>query len=340
MQQIGDLIQGQVVGDPTLEITALASIEDAQSGELTYLAPPRKASAMAESKASAVITRELLETDKAQIICETPALAFARVLAHWYPTSKPTAGISDQAVVEEDVSLGNNITLSPYVVLSTGVRIGEESVLYPGVVVGAGCEIGANCILYPNVILYAGTVLGDRVTVHAGTVIGADGFGYTQDEQGAHFKVQHIGKVVIEDDVEIGANSCIDRAKFKETRIRRGTKIDNLVQIGHNCEIGEDTILVSQVGVSGSCKIGNQVALGGQVGISQHVTIGDRVGVMAQSGVMDDIPANTIQAGSPSLPHKDYGRSTVLIKKLPKLAAQIRELEKRLEAIENRTSKS
>lgn len=336
LKEVADLIGGIVKGDELMEITGARGIESAGKGQITYLAKARQVEKLLPCKASAVIVEKEIATDKAQIIVGNPALGFARLLDRFYPDSRLAPRIDPKAVVGENVRLGRNVTLSAFVSLADNVSIGDDTVLYPGVVVGEGSSIGRHCTLYPNVVLYHGTVVGDHVTLHAGVVIGADGFGYVPDEKGCHYKIKQIGRVVIEDHVEIGANSCIDRASMGDTLIKKGTKIDNMVQIAHNCTIGEHNIIVAQAGIAGSCTFGHHVVIGGQVGIADHVNIGDNVGLLSQSGVFRDIESDSVYGGSPAVPQKEYARQVSCTQKMPDLAKKIKDLESRLAAIEKK----
>ena len=231
--------------------------------------------------------------------------------------------------------LGENVTLSAGVCIGENVSIGNDVVLYPNVVIGNDCKIDDYCTLHPNVTLYRNTEMGRHVIVHAGTVIGADGFGYTLDEKGCHYKINQFGRVVIEDFVEIGANSCIDRAAMDTTLIKAGTKIDNLVQVAHNCTVGNHSILVAQVGLAGSCRLGHHVVLAGQVGLADHVTLGNQVTVTAKSGTFRDLENNAVVSGWPAVPTGTWKRYVATLPKLPDLARKVKELESRLREIEN-----
>ena len=224
--------------------------------------------------------------------------------------------------------------MSAGVCVGDDVEIADNVVLYPGVVVGDRCRIGSHTTLYPNVTLYDDTELGSRVTLHAGVVIGADGFGYTLDEKAAHYKISQIGRVVIEDDVEIGANSCVDRASMGVTLIKKGTKIDNLVQVAHNCTVGEHSILVAQVGLAGSCTLGHHVVLAGQVGVADHVTLGDQVTLTARSAALRSIESNKVYGGTPAVPLGEWKKYVTALPKLPDLVRKVRDLEARLKEIE------
>jgi len=248
--------------------------------------------------------------------------------------------VDPRAVIGPEVKLGDNVTVSALVSIGAGSVVGDESVLHPGVVVGEGCHSGHHVAIRPNVTLYAGTVIGNHVVLHAGAVVGADGFGYTLDEKGRHHKIPQVGRVVIDDHVEIGANTCIDRAALGVTRIREGVKIDNLVQVAHNCTGGAHSILVAQVGLAGSCTLGHHVVLAGQVGLADHVTIGDQAILSAQSGTFRDIEAGGVYGGSPGVPLAAWKKYVTVLPKLPEIAKKVRELDARLNAIENETPPS
>ena len=334
LQEIAERLGGTVEGDGSLEITGVNGMELAEHGQITFLADKKFKSQLKTSNASAVIVPQSMETEKAQIIHPSPALAFAKLLKEFHPEPRPQPGVDDNASIAEDVQLGKEVTISAFVSIGRDVVIGDNTVLHPGVVVHEGCRIGDNVTLFANVTLYRNTIIGNDVILHAGVVIGADGFGYTPDEKGRHVKINQVGRVVIQDHVEVGANTCIDRAAFGETVIGKGTKIDNLVQIAHNCDIGPHSIIVSQAGIAGTCKLGHHVVLAGQVGLADHVTLGDQVIVAAQSGVNKNLPEPGFYGGSPAISAMTWKRYTTLLPKLPELSRKIQELEKRLNAIE------
>jgi UDP-3-O-[3-hydroxymyristoyl] glucosamine N-acyltransferase len=264
-----------------------------------------------------------------------PSLGFARALALLHPPDSPASGIHPSAVISPDATVDSTASIGPLCVVDAGAQVGSGTSLLAQVHVGRDVRIGSDCRLFPQVTLRDGIRLGDRVVVHSGAVIGADGFGYARD--GARYvKIPQVGRVVVEDDVEIGANVTIDRATLGETRIGRGTKIDNLVQIAHNVQVGEDTVIVAQVGISGSTRIGSRVTLAGQAGIVDHLTIGDDVIVGAQSGVSKDIPAGSIVLGSPAIPHGEFKRQYASLAGLPALRKLVRAMERRLEELERR----
>jgi len=328
-------VGGEIRGDGSLAITGACSLEMARAGDITFLAHKKYLPALEKSQASAVLVENEIETDKAQVVVGKPALAFARLLTAFHPQARPKPGIDPRAVVGEGVKLGKDVSIAALAVVGQGAVLGDGVVLHPGAVVGEGCHIGHHSTLHPHVTLYAGTVLGNHVTLHAGVVVGADGFGYILDEQGRHFKIPQVGRVVIDDHVEVGANTCIDRAAFGDTRIKQGTKIDNLVQVAHNCTVGEHSILVAQVGLAGSCTLGHHVVLAGQVGLADHVTVGDQAILSAQSGTFRDIEAGGVCGGSPAVPLASWKKYVTVLPKLPELARKVRELEARLMAIEN-----
>jgi len=274
LEKIAALVGGVLKGDGSIEISDVRGIEDAGEGHVTFVAKKKFMPLLAQSKADAVIVDHEIDATMAQIVTASPMLAFAKLLDTFHPESRPEPHIDSRAALGQNVTLGKDVTISPFVSIGDNVSIGDAAILYPGVAVGPDCGIGDDVILHPNVVLYRNTVLGNRVILHAGVVIGADGFGYTPDETGRHYKIPQTGQVVIEDDVEIGANTCIDRATVGCTTVKRGTKIDNLVQIAHNCTIGEHSILVSQAGMAGSCTLGHHVVLAGQAGLAGFYNAG------------------------------------------------------------------
>jgi UDP-3-O-[3-hydroxymyristoyl] glucosamine N-acyltransferase len=338
LEKVAELVVGELKGNGAVEITGIQSIDQVGEGQITFLSKKKFLDTLNLSKASAVLVNESVNTSIPQIIVRSPELAFARLLKEFHPEPKPKPGIHDRAVVGQNVKLGKQVTLSAGVCVGDNVDIGDNVHLYPGVVVGEGCRIGSHTILHPNVTLYRHTELGSHVILHSGVVIGSDGFGYTLDEKGAHFKINQIGRVVIEDHVEIGANSCVDRAAMGITLIKQGTKIDNLVQVAHNCTVGEHSILVAQVGVAGSCTLGHHVVLAGQVGVGDHVTLGDQVTLTARTGAFRDLEGNNVYGGHPATPLGEWKRYVTVLPKLPDLARKIRELEVRLKEIEKQSS--
>jgi UDP-3-O-[3-hydroxymyristoyl] glucosamine N-acyltransferase len=336
--ELAALVGGTVIGDDQVEISGVAAIEVAQAGEITFIAHPRFLSKFAETKASAVIVSKEIPSSQKPLLCVTnPSLAFAKIFALFSQKPYQPKGIDLKAWVSPTAQLGQEITIYPFAWIGERCRIGDRVTLYPGVFVGEDSSIGEESVLYPNVCIYPGTVIGKRVILHSGVVVGGDGFGYVKEGK-KNVKIPQIGKVEIEDDVEIGANTTIDRATFGKTIIQRGVKIDNLVQVAHNVVVGEDSIIVAQVGIAGSTKIGTNVTLGGQVGVADHVEIGDNVMVGAQSGVPSDLAPNQAYAGSPVLSHREWLRVANISPKLPEMRKTLIEIDKRLKKIEEALS--
>jgi UDP-3-O-[3-hydroxymyristoyl] glucosamine N-acyltransferase len=327
LQEVAALVQGEIAGDPAVSITGVAGVSDVQEGEITFLQTPKQVQAVQKSPAAAVlVTAVCPELTIPQVIVANPQWAFARLLHHFYPPPKPSAGISDKAWVAESAVIGTGTMIAPFVFIADGVQIGSRCQIYPGTFIGEHTVIGDDCILYPNVTVREHIKIGNRVIMHPGVVIGADGFGYIYAE-GRHQKIPQVGTVLIEDDVEIGANTTIDRATTGQTVVGAGTKIDNLVQIGHNCKIGRQVILVSQVGIAGSSIIGDGVMMGGQAGIADHVTIAPGTMIGAQCGVMPGVVPKGVYMGCPAMPHRDWLRSSALFAQLPELKKRLVELE-------------
>jgi UDP-3-O-[3-hydroxymyristoyl] glucosamine N-acyltransferase len=338
LSDIADYLEGEVVGNRALPIHRVASLDDAVDGDITFLSNPRLAKKVKSTGASALIVREYLEgVPCSLVLVSDPHFAFARLLALFYPAPPRPVGVDPKASVHPTATLGEGVTLGPFVVVEEGVKIGAKTTLCAGVVICAQSEIGDETFVYPNVTVREGVKIGNRVIIHPNSVIGSDGFGFVP-HQGRHFKVPQVGRVVIEDDVEIGAGVTIDRATLGNTVIGRGTKINNLVQIGHNVEIGEHCIIVAQVGISGSVRIGNRVTLAGQVGVAGHLSIGDQTVVAAKSVVTKDIPAKRNVAGFPAFDHVEWRKATALFPHLPDFRKKIRTLEDQVTQLERRLS--
>jgi UDP-3-O-[3-hydroxymyristoyl] glucosamine N-acyltransferase len=334
LQEIAQYLGGTVSGDGDILIGGLATLDDAGEGQLTFLANPKYAAKVATTRASAVLLPAGANPQgRNAIFHPNPYLAFAKLLTLFYTAPAVPQGVMPGAFVADGVKIGADVTVYPGASVAPGVVIGDRVTLYPGVVLHPGVVLGDDVTLRANVSIRERCRIGNRVTIHDGTVIGSDGFGYAPDGK-SWYKIPQIGIVVIEDDVEIGSNTVVDRAALEVTRIRRGTKIDNLVQIAHNCVIGEDCMIVSQVGISGSTQIGNHVTIGGQVGVVGHVKIGDNVMIGAQSGVPNSVEPNQILSGSPAQPHRDWLKSSAVIPKLPEMRKTVTSLEKRVAELE------
>jgi UDP-3-O-[3-hydroxymyristoyl] glucosamine N-acyltransferase len=328
--EIAAHLQGEVAGDGSIVLNGFAPADRARPGDLTFAESEYYFNRAEESAASAILVDgKFASARKVLIRVPNARLAFAKALALFFPEPRFPAGIHTTAVVASSAQIDLAAHIGPCCVIGEYVRIGARSVLHGGNHVGANCQLGEEVNLFPNVTLYARTEIGNRVRVHSGAVIGSDGFGYVPDG-GIHCKVPQIGNVIIGDDVEIGANVTIDRGALGPTVIGKGTKIDNLVQIGHNVEIGEHSLLVAQVGIAGSTKLGNYVVLAGQVGVAGHLKIGNQVTVAAQSGVMNPIPDAEKWLGSPAQPDRQAKREMIAIRRLPELLKRVSELEKKL----------
>ncbi|MDR7554026.1 MAG: UDP-3-O-(3-hydroxymyristoyl)glucosamine N-acyltransferase [Armatimonadota bacterium] len=332
LADLARLARAELSGPGDVEIDAVTELAHAHPAALVYVADLRRLpDAEASAAGALLVAADAPPVRKPALRAANIRAAFARVLAAFAPVPAVGRGVHPTAVIAPDVRLGADVTVGPFVAIEPGVRIGPRTVLHAGVVVGAQAEIGADCVLYPGVVLYPRAVLGDRVVVHAGAVLGADGFGYAAAEEGA-LKIPHLGRVVVEDDVEIGANTCVDRATLGETRIGRGTKIDNLVQIGHNVTIGPGCLIVAQVGISGSVTIGAGAVLAGQVGVSDHVTIGAAARVGGKAGVTRDVPSGATVSGYPARDHREELRLQAALRRLPELLERVAALEAKLAA--------
>jgi UDP-3-O-[3-hydroxymyristoyl] glucosamine N-acyltransferase len=328
--EIAKLLDAEVIGDGALLLTGFAPADRAQRGELTFAENEGYFARAEQSAASAIlIDGPFSSTRKVLIRVESARIAFAKVLPLFFPEPVFKPGIHSAAVIAPTATVDPTAHVGPFCVVGDEARIGPRSVLQGSNHVGARCELGADVNLFPNVILYPGTEIANRVRIHSGTVIGADGFGYVYDA-GFHLKVPQIGNVIIRDDVEIGANVTIDRGALGPTTIGKGTKIDNLVQIGHNVSVGDHCLVVSQTGIAGSSKLGNYVILGGQVGVAGHLKIGNRASVTAQSGVMHNIPEGEKWFGSPAMPDRQSKRQLIAMQQLPELLRRFNDLEKKL----------
>jgi UDP-3-O-[3-hydroxymyristoyl] glucosamine N-acyltransferase len=330
--RLGELaarVRGRVAGDPGRRLDGLRSLESAGPEHLSFFTDPRLRSAAEASRAGAILTgpatRDLRQD---LLICDDPGRALIELLGVFHPEAAPPPGVHATAVIGAGSLVAASASIGPFVVVGEGCEIAEDAVLHPFVCAGAGSRIGRGAVLHPHVVLYPFAVVGERVVLHAGAVVGADGFGYLWRE-GRHLKVPQVGTVVIEEDVEVGANSAIDRATLDETRIGAGTKIDNLVQIGHNVRIGRSSILCGQVGVAGSATVGDGVVLAGQSGISNRVRLGDGARVAGKSAVFDDVPPGGQVAGVPAVEASRWRRQVALLGRLPEIRRRLAALEKR-----------
>lgn len=331
LAELAILVGGEVSGPPDLAICGLNDLALAGAGEITFVTDVKRLEELAASRAAAVILpQKVAEIDRPAIRVRNPNLAAAIIHNHFLARPFVAAGVHPSAVAGSGCRIPEAVSIGPHAVLGNGVRLGEGVTIGANVVIGDEVVIGDDVLIHPNVTIVARSVIGKRVIIHPGAVIGSDGFGYATDEAGRHVKRPHVGIVELEDDVEIGANTCIDRGTFGKTVVKAGAKIDNLVQLGHNVVIGEHSFLVAQVGVAGSTKTGHHVVMGGQVGLAGHLAIGNGVMIAAKSGVHDDQPDGAIIAGIPALPHKKWLRVSGAMAKLPEMVKELRELRRQV----------
>ena len=337
LQELADLVGGQVIGNGQLEVSGISSLDAAQEGEITFVAQSKYIPQAQATRASAIIAPHTIEgINKPFIVTDNPYLAYAKIATSFYPMPSGPRGVAEGAIVGEQARIGKDVSIYPLAFIGNNVTIGDRVVIYPHAFIGDETLIDQDTVIYSHVSIRERCRIGKRVIIHAGTVVGSDGFGFAPDGNRYH-KIPQVGTVQIDDDVEIGANNTIDRGTLGKTWIKRGVKTDNLVHIAHNVVVGEDTLLVAQVGVSGSTTIGNHVTLAGQVGVVGHLTIGDNTMVGANTGVSGSVPANTIVSGYPHMPHRQWLKSSrcfpllpEMRKKLSRLEAQIKQLEEKL----------
>lgn len=339
-EMIAGLLEGEVVGDKNAEVSTVSSIEEGRSGALTYLANPKYEQYIYTTGASVVLVARSFEPSQpvsATMVRVGDVNAAVLSLLNMYNAMKPQkSGISRLCSVSEKAEVADDCYVGDFAVIEAGAKIGRGCKIYPQVYVGDNVTVGEGTTLYPGVKIYEGCRVGSNCILHAGAVIGADGFGFAPNAEGGFDKIPQLGNVVIEDNVEIGANTCIDRAKTDSTIIRRGVKLDNLIQVGHNVQIGENTVSSAQMGIAGSSRVGRNCFLAGQVGIADHVTIGDFVKVGSQSGIDKNVPDGEIRMGTPALAGLKFHRSNAVFRNLPELAKRVNELEKELAALKEK----
>ena len=336
LKDIAQTIQARLEGDGEIDIRGVAGIEEAGPGDLTFFTNPRYAPELRRTRASAVILgKGAAAAPCAMLRAAQPYLAFARAVEIFADKWRPAAGVHERAVVGSDVTLGEEASIGPFAVIGDGARIGARAIIHAHVTIGRHAEIGDDCLLHPRVSIRERVRLGSRVVVHDGAVIGSDGFGFARRADGSHHKIPQIGGVVVEDDVEIGANTTIDRPAVGETRIGAGTKIDNLVQIAHGVTLGRNVLLAAQVGIAGSTTIEDSVTLAGQVGVAGHITIGKGVIATAQTGIPNSVDPGSFISGYPAIPNRDWLKSSAVFRKLPELRKLVADLQKRIEELES-----
>ncbi len=339
--EIAAFLGAELKGDPGLAISGVAPLEEAAGGSLSFLANPKYHDKVASSGASALLLSprdQALGAGRSVLLSENPYRDFARVTARWFcAPSLPPLGVHPSAVISPGARIGPGCRIGAYVVVEDGAEVGEGCVLFPFCYLGPGTSLGAGCLLHPSATVLERCRVGDRVILHSGVVIGSDGFGFAPDYPRGYVKVPQVGWVEIEDDVEIQANACVDRGALGPTRVCRGAKLDNMVHVAHNVVIGAHSVLAAQVGVSGSTKVGQWVTFAGQAAAGGHLTIGDGAVLTGQSGAGKDVPPKAVVSGSPAQPMMEHHRGLAEMARLPKLKERIRELERRLEALEKKS---
>ncbi|WP_417941643.1 UDP-3-O-(3-hydroxymyristoyl)glucosamine N-acyltransferase [Flavobacterium sp. RS13.1] len=333
-EQIAGILEGEVVGNPKAEVSRLSKIEEGEEGSLTFLANPKYINYIYTTKASITIVNDSFvpesEITTTLIKVEDAYASFSKLLEFYNQVKLNKSGIEQHAFLTEGTKYGENLYLGSFSYVGQNVTLGDNVKIYPNSFIGDNVVIGDNVYIFAGAKIYSETVIGNNCTIHSGTIIGADGFGFAPNEDGEYSKVPQIGNVIIEDNVDIGANTTIDRATLGSTIIRKGVKLDNQIQIAHNVEIGKNTVIAAQTGVAGSTKIGENCMIGGQVGIAGHLVIGNNVRVQAQSGIARNIKDDEILQGSPTFGYSDFSKSYVHFKNLPKIVAELEELKKQI----------
>lgn len=335
LSEIAQVLGASLKGDPEIRITGIGTLENAGPGQLSFMLHARYSRHLHQCKASAIIVPPSLQhIDHNLLVVAHPYLALAKAAQLFVELPHIDPGVHPRAHIEEGVELAGGVSIGPLAHVGGGCKIGARSRIYGGVYLGRGVVIGEDCLIYPNVTIMDRCLIGNRVIIQSGAVIGGDGFGFAQDERGRHVKIPQSGIVQIDDDVEIGANCTVDRAAFDRTWIRRGAKIDNLVMIAHNVVVGEDSVLVAQVGISGSTKIGRHVVMAGQVGVAGHLEIGDRVRVGAKSGIAHSVKPGQDVVGIPAVPQSEWVRNYANMKRFPKIREELEQLKKKVRQLE------
>jgi len=340
LRDIADRLQCRLEGDGEVDIVRVASIRSAQPGDLTFVANARYLPEVATTRASAVIlgpTRGAAPRAPCAVLhTDDPYSAFARAVSLFAPSAQPAKGVDPLSAVAPDAAIGADVSIGPFVTVGTGATIGARTIVHPNVVIGPGARIGDDCVIHSQASIRERVVLGHRVTLHNGVVVGSDGYGFARQTDGTHLKIPQHGDVVIEDDVEIGANSTIDRPAVGETRIGAGTKIDNLVHVAHGVAIGRRVLLAAQVGIAGSATIGDDVMMAGQTGVAGHISVGEKAIVGAKSAVLQSVEAGAFVTGSPAFPHADWRKASVVFRHLPSMKKRLEALEQRIVELEEK----
>lgn len=329
--QIAGILEGEVVGNPNAEVFKLSKIEEGTEGSLTFLANPKYINYIYSTQATITIVNNSFEPEQeittTLIKVEDAYKSFSKLLEYYNQVKLMKSGIEQPSVISEGVTYGSDLYLGSFCYVGKNVTIGDNVKIYPNTFIGDNVTIGDNCVFFAGVRIYSETVIGNRCTIHSGTIIGSDGFGFAPQEDGTYVKVPQIGNVIIEDDVEIGACTTVDRATLGSTIIRKGVKLDNHIQVAHNVEIGENTVIAAQTGIAGTTKIGKNCLIGGQVGFAGHLVIGDGVKIQAQSGIGKNLQAGEVVQGSPAFNYGDFAKSFVHFRNLPKIVSDLEDLK-------------
>jgi UDP-3-O-[3-hydroxymyristoyl] glucosamine N-acyltransferase len=333
-EQIAGILEGEVIGNPNAEVFKLSKIEEGTIGSLTFLSNPKYQNFIYSTEASVTIVNKTFEPEQAisttLIKVEDAYQAFSKLLEYYNQVKLMKSGIEQPSVISENVTYGTDLYLGSFCYVGKNVKIGNNVKIYPNTFIGDNVVIGDNCVFFAGVRVYSETEIGNNCVIHSGTIVGSDGFGFAPHEDGTYSKIPQIGNVILEDDVEVGSCTTIDRATMGSTIIRKGVKLDNQIQIAHNVEIGENTVIASQTGIAGSTKIGRNCMIGGQVGIVGHITIGNNVRIQAQSGIGKSIGDGEVVQGTPAFNYGDFSKSYVHFRNLPKIVSDIDDLKKKI----------
>jgi UDP-3-O-[3-hydroxymyristoyl] glucosamine N-acyltransferase len=336
LRDLAERLDCRLEGDGDIEVRRVAGIQDAESGDVTFLANPKYEKVLRATRASAVILKEDAPAAPcAMLRAKDPYLAFARAVGLFSPNWRPSPGIHSLAAVASDAQIGNDVSIAAFVAIGEGSTVGDRTVIFPNVTIGPGSRIGSDCVIHSNVSIRERVTIGSRVILQNGVVIGGDGYGFVRRGDGTHEKIPQVATVVIEDDVELGANTTVDRPAVGETRIKAGTKIDNLVMIGHGVTVGRNVLMAAQVGIAGSTDVDDDVVFGGQVGVGGHLTIGRGAMAVGQSGVTNSLDPRAMVAGYPAIDSREWRKASVVFRRLPELKRRIEALEARLARLTN-----
>ena len=340
LRELAELLGCRLEGDGGIDIVRVAGIQDAGTGDITFLANTKYEKLLATTRASAVILRDggPLAAPCATLRAGDPYLAFARAVGLFAPEWRPAPGVHALAAIASGANVGADVSIAPFVAVGEDASIGDRTIVFPNVTIGPGTRIGADCVIHSNVAIRERVTIGDRVILQNGVVIGGDGYGFVRRGDGSHEKIPQAATVVIEDDVELGANTTVDRPAVGETRVRAGSKIDNLVQIGHGVTVGRNVLMAAQVGIAGSTHIADDVIFGGQVGVGGHLTIGRGAVAVGQSGVTNSLDPGAMVAGYPAIDSREWRKASVIFRRLPELKRRIEELEARVAELSGRPS--